>query len=297
MMTRNEWLQARTRCVTSTDQASILGLPDAWQTALHVYREKAPMDAPALVVEDESPSPHMRAGILLEPLIADLYLERRAGLTYEPLEPWTLFYHPDYPQIGTSLDRKLSDGRIGEFKTVGSWEGWGDEGTDETPHHILLQAQHQMMVTGRDLCEVAALHRGTLELRIYPVPAKPKLLTFLAMTALTFWELVEKRQPPDPDYENPETVKLLQALKPVEGLTVDLPREAELWASAWKEEGASSRDADKRREVAKAHLLSLLGPAEVGLLPDGRRIKRKIINVAGGYRQPHTQDRLTITEK
>lgn len=76
---KNEWLEARQQGITGSDVAAILGL-DKNRSAFDVYWEKThPVSA-------KKPTVSMRRGIMLEPLIIELFREANPQLTidYKP---------------------------------------------------------------------------------------------------------------------------------------------------------------------------------------------------------------------
>jgi predicted phage-related endonuclease len=102
--------------------------------------------------------------------------------------------------MGAHLDR-LIEGTRGflEVKTTGMLgEEWGEEGTDQVPAHYMIQVQHYMAVTGREWADIAVLGGGQ-HFRLYHVPADPAFIENLITLESLFWELVEIKQPPDPD--------------------------------------------------------------------------------------------------
>lgn len=122
-------------------------------------------------------------GHMLEPVVAEMYAAKfeEAGLPVELQSPGTLV-HPEHKIIIATPDRlvnpaaKTLEPWLLEIKTK-SWrtaEGFGEDGTDIVPPHIALQAHQQMLVAGRNRCDVAVLIDGR-EFRCYTLRADAEI--------------------------------------------------------------------------------------------------------------------------
>lgn len=267
-MDRHEWLEMRRKGIGSSDAAAICGL-SPWRTPLHVYADK-------LGLLPETQSPAMDWGLRLEPAIAEAYREATGQILVAP----PTICHPQYPWMLASADRTRLD-RIVELKTSRSGEGWGDEGTDEIPEQYILQVQHQMAVTGFDLADVAVLIAGS-DFRIYTVRANPALRERLIAIEERFWRRVEERRPPEPDWSDPETPKLLDLLNPPKAeKVIELSDQLTWHVDQYVDMGQSIRDFERFRAESKAHLLRSMGDAGIGRLPDGREVVRREVTRKG----------------
>jgi hypothetical protein len=76
-------------------------------------------------------------------------------------------------------------GRALECKyVIGSWDGWGPDGSDEIPVHYRAQALWQLDTLGVDTTYVAAWHGA--ELRIYPINRDERDLRVMRTAAEMF---------------------------------------------------------------------------------------------------------------
>lgn len=276
---RSAWAERRRSLITSTRAAAIAGL-DPWETPLHVYHQMVGQ------AREKEVSPVMTAGLLLEPLVDQLYQRVRPNAVFLEEEPYTLFSCDSHEFVAASIDRMTTTGELVERKTVESWQGWGPDGTDQVPDRVLLQVQVQLLCTGSPVCDVAALHRGTCELRVYPVVAHEELQKRWLLIAEKFWERVLTRSPPDPMLDHPHTKKLLDSvLRPEAEVAIPLPPECLPLVDEYLSARADARDAEKRKEVALNALTSHMGTAGRGELPDGTVVFRREVK-AGGYVVP-----------
>ena len=136
-------------------------------------------------------------GNKIEDVIAELYAEktgrrvRRSQRNYQ---------HPEREHMRCYVDRLVEkSGRILECKNVDSLQhyrgDWGDPGTDEVPLNYFFQCQHMLAVTGRDVCDLAALVGGNT-LMVYTIEADPAFHKMLYKALDTFWQCVVQDVPP-----------------------------------------------------------------------------------------------------
>ncbi len=182
-----EWLAARRSGIGGSDAAAVLGL-SPWRTPFEVWAEKAGYMVPAEFAESEP----MRWGRLLEPIILTQYERRRDTV----VTVVGMLRHPDIPWLICSPDGVAGD-RIVEVKTTRSAAGWGEQGTDEIPPHHLVQAHHNLIVSGAAVCDMPVLIGGSDE-RLYHVEPDQTLHAQILEQEADFWHAVERREPPPP---------------------------------------------------------------------------------------------------
>jgi putative phage-type endonuclease len=277
-MDREAWLAERRKMVGSSDSGAIVGV-SPFSNALGVYLDKVGQ------MPDRKPSPLMAWGLRLEPAIAAAYQEE-VGLTVEPPAE-AIWRHEEHPWMGASIDRVRSDGRVVELKTANRFKGheWGQSGTDEIPEVYLVQVQHQLAVAEGDVADVAVLIDGS-DFRIYTVGRNDRLIAMLIEREAAFWEMVQKRRPPEPDWGHAATPALLEAMYQPDGSAVSLGQDAAEYAATYQRARLAGHAADKEQEVAKAHLLALMGHASRAALPGGRSIVRKKVSRKGYTVEP-----------
>lgn len=257
-----EQREARRHHLGSSDAAAIMGL-DPWRNAGDVYWSKV-MDT-----ADEESAP-MRVGNLLEDAICQ-FAAQELGVELE--RNVSLASPDDGGILSANLDARIVGRPEGvEAKYSSFIEGWGDEGTDQVPHHVLVQCQHQAHVAGLDRVWVPALllHRRA-EFRLYCVDRHDELIEQLVAEELRFWrEHVEPRIPPADRPVPP--LPALKRLRREPASVVTLSAEAADVLTRWEAAKAAAKAAEEHVEAAQAAVLMLLGEAEAGRLPDGRAL-------------------------
>lgn len=154
---RDEWLAARRQGIGASDVPAILDLPDAYTTAVHVYRDKR-----GQLVDDAGEAALW--GTLNEPTIAAEWQRRqrsvvqRVGLVARVDTPWAM----------TTLDRMVMECPLNrdvktrcalEVKTRSAFKA-GKWGGDSFPDDVYAQAVWQRWVTGFDHIHLAVLIGG-----------------------------------------------------------------------------------------------------------------------------------------
>jgi putative phage-type endonuclease len=271
---RASWLAARRAGIGSSDAAILVGeAPAAWGSAFTLYQEKIgePVELP--------PTLSMRAGIVLEPLVRELWQEETGQAIRH--EPWTIRRSRRHPYMLASLDGVLDDPARGpglfEAKTVDPriWDTW--EG--RLPPQYVIQTAHAMHVLEASWGEVAVLI-GTTRLERIPVSVDPELVELLIELEGAFWQRVVERQPPPVD-GSPAVADYLKRRypKPTPGTRVALPEVAAAWAAQY----LVARDELKAWETVKLEsenaLRAALGDAEIGDLPGGAEVRVRATDV------------------
>jgi putative phage-type endonuclease len=165
--------------------------------AVGMSRYATPLDLYKVKVGEVAPfdgNLHTALGQAVEPVILAQYA-RETGLT--PEVPKKSIRHERHGFMFATPDGLLPD-RCVELKFAGfrQLKEWGEPLTDQVPQEYLLQATHQMIVTGRALCDVAVIIDR--EFRIYRVPLDKELAEIVIEREADFWKRVEARTPPAP---------------------------------------------------------------------------------------------------
>jgi putative phage-type endonuclease len=178
----DEWLEARRSLVTATDIPVLLGLSP--------YKCEADLADEKAGKAQEPPSLRMRAGLVLEGLIAEAYTEQ-TGRICTPYGQ--LAIHPVLPWAAATPDFLASDGeayRIVEAKRTSSRSRFADG----LPQDIEAQVVWQLGVTGYPVADVAALI-GDDRLEVFTVEANPALFADLVAVAEDFRRRLEAGGP------------------------------------------------------------------------------------------------------
>jgi putative phage-type endonuclease len=265
---RAAWLAARRTGIGASEVAAVLGL-SPYESPLDVYCHKLGL------VPEKAETEAMRWGLRLEPLLAAEYAER----TGWPLVATQVFLrHPDKPFLLATLDGVRADGRPVELKTVGLRRAaeLGVDGDDGLPTAWQCQLHAQMLTSGQPVADLAALIGGQ-EFRLYTVEADPRLLTLIEDRLTEFWGHVERREPPPA--ERPSDARLMPSLFPDPAGVVACDEHVQHMVEEYERLGPEIRTAEQQRDRLKAGILQALGDAEFGGLPDGRMLRRKVIEV------------------
>jgi putative phage-type endonuclease len=277
---RAAWLEARRQGIGSSDAWKCLRQP------LEVYLDKLGLLPP------KPDNDRMRAGRLLEPVIARMYTEVTGWGLEKPPE---ILRHPEHHWMLASLDYWApTDREAIDCKNVADDQRhlWGEPGTDEVPEYILFQMQHQLAVTGFEVGQVAVLFGGW-DFQVYTVRRHEVLIDKLIQVEGDLWRRVEAREPPAADLASPDAVELLQALYPPTGPAVELNSDSANWLARYVALGETVRELLKERDEAKANILAAMKDAAEATC-EGWKVARKLIKMPGHTVKPHDQERLTI---
>lgn len=213
-----EWFAARRQGVTASEIAAILGL-SPWDSAFAIYHRKVG------VLGDQPDSDVLSLGRHLEPWIAERWAERHpelhidvAGLYASDLRPWQLAT-PDrliYDGCNCGSIEPVDPDALLEIKHSASYDGWGDEGSDEIPVYYRAQVLWQMDALGLDTAYVACLFLSSRTIREYVLTMDEDAREDLAVmygAADAFRARLAAEFPPPVDGSE-ATTAALQALNP-----------------------------------------------------------------------------------
>jgi len=184
-----EQLEERKNGIGASEAAPIAGL-SPFQGPLDVYLLKTGQ----MTIEDNE---HMERGRMLESALRDWYAAKRPD--YQVRAAPTV-KHPDHDFIFATPDGIVADDGFDvatlELKSPqGTFDHWGEEGTDQIPEYYVPQVTQQMACKGLPRAEVGALVRGIF--RIYVVEFHADLWMDLSELEHEFWHNhVLKRVPP-----------------------------------------------------------------------------------------------------
>jgi putative phage-type endonuclease len=135
---RDTWLARRRQYLGASDAAAALGM-SPYTSRLQLCQDKWGERA-------DLPSAIMERGTVLEDVVAELYRRRTGHAT----EPGVWCVSPEYPWMAASIDlTDVTADAIVQIKTVSDWgrQHWGDAKKPTVPTHIMLQCQHELIVT------------------------------------------------------------------------------------------------------------------------------------------------------
>ena len=282
-----EWHEARRHGIGASEIAAVLGI-SPWESPLSLYWRKRE----GWEVEETE---QMRTGRILEPAIA----EWAAGAldcdaTGRVLVPCSLMAHPDRPWQLATPDRILRQGvpcgpcdygvmaecRCGEtepiavveLKWTSTWDGWGDDGTDDIPVHYRAQVLWQCDVVGVGEWYLAALGPGGF--RLYSGRQDPGDLAVMVEAGRRFVERLERGDPPPID-DHHATVAALRRLHPdLDDVEATVPDQI---AAGYLRAVRMARLAERVKQRYEAELRAAMGSAHRAVTADGRRVATRVI--------------------
>lgn len=268
---RDAWLAERRSGIGASECAAAMGIsPYEGDTPLNLYLRKIGALGPT--PDNEA----MKMGRLLEPIVAELYMERHdCSFSGEQV----FLRSNEHSFMLATLDRVRSDGRIVELKTAGgrSHEDWGPDGTDEVPVNYAAQVQHQMLVAETDTADLAVLIGGQ-QFRTYTLHRNERQIAEIVRREAIFWEHVETRTPPE---IREGDLRLMHRLYDRVDGEIDLDPADSLLVEDWEVLGKRISAAEKRRNRIKLAILERLGNVAAAKLADGRVLTRKVVVVPG----------------
>lgn len=281
---RMTWLGKRR--IGSSDMAAILGL-SSFQTALNVYLRLTGQ------AHEDKQQPWQEWGLRHEPTIKAAYEELTGRQLVKLTAPDEVLVHPEHDWMTATPDYACpAEKLLAEIKTINQFQarrkadqgdGWGEPGTDQCPREVIIQAQHQMAITGYEAADFPVLI-GLSDFRVYRTIRCQPLIDVLIERGREFWARVQNRQPPEPDWSHHTTldaIKLLYGSVEQETLTLDaemIPVVAE-----YEAQRKARLDAEKAEERAKAMILWKMGTAARAVLPDGSATLERSTIHRNGY--------------
>jgi putative phage-type endonuclease len=220
---RELWLKRRRDGIGASEIAAVMGI-SPYDSPFSLWWRK-------FMGWDMEPSPEMRVGTFLESAIADWFALQgdpnsnltiaRGGLYGSYDRSWQLAT-PDrlihaacsncdgdgfatHPLIHSSICEQCHGDGIGspplavlECKWVAySWDGWGEDDSNEIPVHYRAQVLWQMDVM--DLAEAFVCALGPGGFRVFRIYRDEKDLTMMREAGRRFMESLAEGQPPDVD--------------------------------------------------------------------------------------------------
>lgn len=263
-----EQRQQRRKTLGSSDTPILMNLSPFKKTGRDIYWSKV-ADLP----DDNTPE-YMQTGNWLEGPILD-WAADELGVQINRVPEQLSFVAKDglFSANHDALIIGRDEGIEGKYANGEMAKSYGDPLTDQVPDYIIIQVQHQMYVSELSKVYVALATPSyyAVERRLYVVPRDDKLIQTIVDFGMKWWsEHVEAKVPPNGEGVPP--LYVLKALDRRQGAQIRLPQEAVEWADerAKLKERIKLLEADV--EDVSAKLIHALGDAEIGLLPDRRKV-------------------------
>jgi putative phage-type endonuclease len=240
----------------ASEAPAIVGL-SRYRTPLDVWMEKTGKS------EGPEETLAMKVGTALEPVVISLFEERTGDRVRNRQKQ---IAHRDYPFIRATLDGTTHYAVV-EAKTTGSYEGWGEEGTDEVPVEYIVQTQVQMAVTGLSIAWIPVLI-GRADFRIYKIQKDADLINKIIEREVRFWDLVQTRTMPEP-----KTLSDLSLAYPRDaGKTVIADEAVEELVIELSRLQAKEKGIEERRKELEAGIKGFMKDAKILTSQDGREL-------------------------
>tara|TARA_Y100001973_G_scaffold45534_1_gene67797 strand:+ start:716 stop:1726 length:1011 start_codon:yes stop_codon:yes gene_type:complete len=256
-----------------TDVAGVLGL-HPYKTPLDVYLEKHGEGAPFKMNEA------VEMGNKLEPIVADLYYDRRGlaadGRGLKMFTPGTI-RHPDHPWAYGSPDRLIFDAKEGrwlwglEIKTTGfrSEHRWGESESNKYPREHLIQCAWYMWIT-RAMCklqgfepvrfwDLCVLITGQ-EFRHYRIHHDQEIEDWCVEAAREFWhDSIQGSSPPQP--ETRDASNLVRLWPKDEGYMLEANEDQQQLIRDFQSVDEQIRELETQRDELKTAIKCIIGDA------------------------------------
>ncbi len=179
----------RATYIGGSDAATILGV-SPWQTRYKLWAQKTGLISKPI---DPAKEKIFSRGKRLEPVILQMF-EDETGLRVDHHN--RRFSDSEYPFLAAEIDGETGDENI-DAKTAQPFARhlWGEPGSDVIPIYYTAQFMHGLMVTGRDVCHVAAMI-GLDDFRIFRIQRDDELIALIREKELEFWKLIQNQTPP-----------------------------------------------------------------------------------------------------
>lgn len=206
-MTDKEWLEKKSHSIGGSEISAILGL-NPYQTAIDVYINKTEG-------KQVKSNISMRAGTILESLIADLFQEETGYKVFH--SPKRLYEHPEYNYLVVSPDRLYETNNVLECKNT-------SVNYDGVPDFWQLQDIWGMGIIGSDGGSVAYLKNNNT-FGFIEIDFNKELFEAMVETAKTFWNnhVLQHIPPPITEANKSEVAKIYRSH--VEGLKIKASKE------------------------------------------------------------------------
>jgi putative phage-type endonuclease len=277
----DEWMAARSAGIGASEAAAACGL-SAYQTPLELYLRKRG-EMPAFEGNDATVR-----GTRFEPVILQ-YAEEVLDKKLKPGWP-PMMRHGEHSWMFATPDGDFEDGELLECKSSVSPKvlaQCGEEGSDEVPTEYLLQCQQQMAVMDRQVVHLQLVIPSRwkfFEFRNFIVNRNDRLIASLIKKERELWQMIEAGVPPEPDWQHASTMDLIRNIHgapEAEAEFVELSDAAvEQWAR-YESIKSQIKELNAQATEARARVVHEIADNAGGILPEGRAVRRKLIQKKG----------------
>lgn len=261
-------MQFRKTGIGSSDAPVACGV-SKWRTPLDLYLEKTG------AVPGFAGNLATRVGSALEPVIKHEFSER-TGLRLRGDCPMVRSTRYRW-MLATPDDLTVEETPANvECKSTGSDLGWGPDGSDEVPEEHVIQAHHQMIVTGCRLTWLPVLI-GQRDFRVYQIPYSEELARWIIDMEDSRWREIQELRPPEIDFSHAEAIRAINAAAGylvADNTAVEFDERFQAANARLADLREAIKAAEDEADACKAFLLAGMGTAKYGLFPDGSAVQR-----------------------
>ena len=271
---RDEWLSTRRQnMVTASDVAAILGFSPRGETAYDVYAKKK-----AGVEIDDNDA--MLLGRCLEPGIADVYAAKTERRVEYP-GPFAIFTHPDFPWLGSSLDRQTwrAENDVGPLEIKHAGRTKYSEWADGVPLWVEMQIQTQIQCSEAQWGAYCGIVGGQSIILGDVDRNQSWFESVIPELELFHWRLRKNHPPEVISPKNLDSVKRLYSID--SGNTVSLGDEYLMLVNQWEEAKNNAKLHDSNADLIEAKLRDIMKDSTFGILNDGTVLTLKTTNKKG----------------
>jgi putative phage-type endonuclease len=277
--TYEEWKARRAElsrtAVTASEIAIILGI-SPWSSAFNLYHLKRG------TITDDYEDNVLSLGRHLEPWIADRWAEdhpefivSETGLWQSEDRPWQMAT-PDrylFSRLSGESNWREHDALL-EIKSSGTYDGWGEDGSDEIPPYYRAQVLWQLDTLGLETAHVTCLFLSSRSIRNYMVAYDEADVKLMRDAATDFLEMVEQGQAPAIDH-TPATAHALKQLHPLDEDAEDAEVDEDL-AYSYSQAALDLKDAQENYDLMVNQVRARMGQAKRAVSGGSRVATRSV---------------------
>lgn len=290
--TYEEWKAKRAElsrtAVTASEIATVLGI-SPWGSPFNLFHVKRG------TITDDYEDDVLSLGRHLEPWVADRWAADHPEFG---LELGGLWANTDRPWQMATPDRLLYDAQcycghppgfcqcdvddltaVLEIKTSGTYDGWGDDGTDEIPPYYRAQVLWQLDTLDLRIGHVTCLFLASRARRDYVIDYDDGDVKLMRDAAQEFLALVEQGTAPPIDHL-PATAQALKRLHPLDEDADDAEIPADL-AEDWRFAKASLDDAQDNYDLLTSKVRAAMGSSKRAVV-DGEKVATRSVYPKSG---------------
>ncbi len=259
---QEQWHAQRAKNVGASDVAALFGA-SPYTTKFTLWHQKA-----GKVARPDFDTERMKWGNRLEEVIAKGIAEDQG---WQVRKVNRYITHKSVFGMGASLDFEIVNHPDGagcfEIKNL-SYESWkrswieNEDGSIEAPIHIELQLQHQLAVTGRAWGAIGFLIAGN-EAHVVIRKRHEPTIQKLEKAVADFWKSITQGQVPA--IEDAADLSIVAEMFSAEDMIQVDSEEFLSLCEAYKEAGASAKEAEKAKDAAKVNLVAFLDKNQAGV--------------------------------